>query len=164
MEQHALPLEDSVLTETTETVNESTGSETNETLNLSPQQRLEILLSKRTGDHEVAISYDDLKYIKNSLVQKIEWTGSNEAYLLIITVLSINSQLDFMNPKSKERIKITLSASVLESINYFLSKISGKGIDSAQKHFSAAMQLRPALEELKKLDEEIQSLKKEING
>ncbi len=133
------------------------------TVELSLTDQLQELITKRTGEFEIQINYKDLKYIKNTLVQKIEWTGSNEAYLLILTVLSIDSCLEEMDPKNEfARVKISLPSSSLETINYFFSKVTGKGVDSAQKLFSAAMQLRPALEELKKLDEAIQSLREDI--
>jgi hypothetical protein len=130
---------------------------------LTLQEKLEQLINKRTGDFEIQISYKDLKYIKNTLVQKIEWTGSNEAYLLILTLLSIDSCLEEMDPKNEMvRVKTSLSSTSLETINYFFSKVTGKGVDSAQKLFAAAMQIRPALEAMKKLDEAIQSLREDI--
>ena len=130
---------------------------------LTLQEKLEELINKRTGDFEIQISYKDLKYIKNTLVQKIEWTGSNEAYLLILTLLSIDSCLEEMDPKNEMvRVKTSLSSTSLETINYFLYKVTGKGVDSAQKLFAAAMQIRPALEAMKKLDEAILSLREDI--
>ena len=130
---------------------------------LTLQEKLEQLINKRTGDFEIQISYKDLKYIKNTLVQKIEWTGSNEAYLLILTLLSIDSCLEEMDPKNETtRVKTSLSSTSLETINYFFSKVTGKGVDSAQKLFASAMQIRPALEAMKKLDEAIQSLREDI--
>jgi hypothetical protein len=130
---------------------------------LTLQEKLEQLINKRTGDFEIQISYKDLKYIKNTLVQKIEWTGSNEAYLLILTLLSIDSCLEEMDPKNEMvRVKTSLSSTSLETINYFFAKVTGKGIDSAQKLFAAAMQIRPALEAMKKLDEAILSLREDI--
>ena len=130
---------------------------------LTLQEKLEQLINKRTGDFEIQISYKDLKYIKNTLVQKIEWTGSNEAYLLILTLLSIDSCLEEMDPKNETvRVKTSLSSTSLETINYFFAKVTGKGVDSAQKLFAAAMQIRPALEVMKKLDEAILSLREDI--
>ena len=130
---------------------------------LTLQEKLEQLINKRTGDFEIQISYKDLKYIKNTLVQKIEWTGSNEAYLLILTLLSIDSCLEEMDPKNEMvRVKTSLSSTSLETINYFFSKVTGKGVDSAQKLFAAAMQIRPALEAMKKMDEAILSLREDI--
>jgi hypothetical protein len=130
---------------------------------LTLQEKLEELINKRTGDFEIQISYKDLKYIKNTLVQKIEWTGSNEAYLLILTLLSIDSCLEEMDPKNETtRVKTSLSSTSLETINYFFSKVTGKGVDSAQKLFAAAMQIRPALEAMKKMDEAIQSIREDI--
>ena len=130
---------------------------------LTLQEKLEQLINKRTGDFEIQISYKDLKYIKNTLVQKIEWTGSNEAYLLILTLLSIDSCLEEMDPKNETTmVKTSLSSTSLETINYFFYKVTGKGVDSAQKLFAAAMQIRPALEAMKKMDEAILSLREDI--
>ena len=122
------------------------------------------LLSKRSGEFEVNVTYNELKYIKNTLAQKIEWTGSNEAYLLVLTLVALDSRLEELNPKLQEKVKISLPSVALETINYFFSKISGKGVDAAQKLFAAAMQIRPAIEEMKKLDSDIQRLKSEIDA
>jgi hypothetical protein len=136
-----------------------------EEVKLTPQEQLEELIKTRTGEFEIQISYKDLKYIKNTLTQKLEWTGSNEAYLLIITQLAIDACLEDMDPRNElARVKTQLPSSAIETINYFFSKVTGKGIDSAQKLFAAAMQIRPALEAMKKLDEAIQSLREEIQA
>ena len=137
--------------------------EKQEAVELTLQEQLEELIKKRTGEFEIQISHKDLKYIKNTLAQKIEWTGSNEAYLLILTLLSIDSCLEEMDPKNElARVKTSLPSSSLETINYFFSKVTGKGIDSAQKLFAAAMQIRPALEAMKKLDDAIQAVREDI--
>jgi hypothetical protein len=68
-----------------------------------------------------------------------------------------------MDPKNETtRVKTSLSSTSLETINYFFSKVTGKGVDSAQKLFAAAMQIRPALEAMKKMDEAIQSIREDI--
>lgn len=134
-----------------------------EMVELTLQEQLDELLKQRTGEFEIQISHKDLKYIKNTLTQKIEWTGSNEAYLLILTTLAIDSSLEDMDPKNElARVKTSLPSSALETINYFFSKITGKGVDSAQKLFAASMQIRPALEAMKKLDEAIKSVREDI--
>jgi hypothetical protein len=105
------------------------------------------------------MSYADLKFIKNAVNQKIEWKGPNEAYLVIMTTLTIDNALADMNPKEDLPIKFKMPASTIESINFFLTKITGKGLDSAQRLFSTVMQLRQAVEAIRILDEEIKALK-----
>jgi hypothetical protein len=69
-----------------------------------------------------------------------------------------------MDPKSEQaRVKTSLPSTAIETINYFLSKVTGKGIDSAQKLFSAFMQIRPVMETMKKMDDSIKALKQEID-
>ena len=59
---------------------------------------------------------------------------------------------------------IKLPASTIESINFFLTKISGKGIESAQKLFSISMMFRQSMEVIKKMDQEIEQLKNEMKS
>lgn len=126
------------------------------------EEQLNALINRRMGEFSVKISYADLKYIKNTIQQKVEWKGPNEAYLVIISLLTIDNALQAMDPKSLESIQIHLPSSTIESINFFLNRISGKGLDSAQKLFSISMMLRQPIEALKKIDAEIEILKAEL--
>jgi hypothetical protein len=131
---------------------------------LTPAGQLNALISRRNGEFEVKMSHADVKSIKNAINQKIEWKGPNEAYLVIMTVLTLDSVLEGMNPKEALPVKIKMPAATIESINFFLTKITGKGLDSAQRLFSTAMQLRQTVEAIRKLDEEIEVLKKEVDA
>jgi len=122
------------------------------------------LINRRMGEFDVKINHADLKYIKNSINSKIEWKGANEAYLVIMSILTIDNALEAMDPKKMEPTVIKLPASTIESINFFLSKITGKGIESAQRLFSISMMFRQPVEVLRKLDEEISVLKKEVDS
>lgn len=117
----------------------------------------------RMGHFEVLISPADLKYIKNLLNNKIEWKGPNEAYLMLMSVLNLSSELKSLDTSSNERVKISLPSTTLESINFFLNRVTGKGEESAHRLFAVSMLLRPAMEEIKKLDELIENLKSEEN-
>jgi hypothetical protein len=128
----------------------------------TPEEQLNALINRRMGEFSVKISYPDLKYIKNTIQQKVEWKGPNEAYLVIISLLTIDNALQAMDPKSVEAIQIHLPSSTIESINFFLNRITGKGLDSAQKLFSISMMLRQPIEALKKLDNEIETLRAEV--
>ncbi|CAB4159356.1 hypothetical protein UFOVP699_97 [uncultured Caudovirales phage] len=133
-----------------------------------PDQSPEVELSEldkavqaRMGHFEINISPSDLKYIKNLLNNKIEWKGPNEAYLMLMSVLNLSSELKDRDTSSNERVKISLPSTTLESINFFLNRVTGKGEESAHRLFAVSMLLRPAMEEIKKLDELIEKLQSE---
>lgn len=130
----------------------------------TPQELLNQLISRRNGEFEVKMSHADLKFIKNTINTKIEWKGPNEAYLVIMTVLTLDNALEAMDSKDTNPSKIKLPASTIESINFFLTKVTGKGLDGAQRIFSTAMQLRQVMEALRKLDDEIKFLKDEVDS
>jgi len=146
--------------ETTTVQTDSVTTESSE--NKSPKDQLNDLIARRMGSFEVKINYADLKHLRNLVHQKLEWKGPNEAYLTIIALLTMDNALSGMDSKSSEQIKISLPSSVIESINFFLNKITGKGLDSAQRIFSLAMLFRPAIEAIKTLDNEIEHLKSEV--
>ena len=142
---------------TTETTNETSTQTT-----LTPEEQLNALINRRSGEFDVKIGYMDLKYVKNALNTKIEWKGANEAYLVLISLLTIDNILSTLDPKSTESTLVKIPAATIESINYFLTRITGKGIESAQRLFSIAMMFRQPVETLKKIDEEIEVLKTEL--
>lgn len=158
--------EEKTTIEEQEMVIEDTQSE--ETQEDQVEQSPEVELSEldkavqaRMGHFTINISPADLKYIKNLLNNKIEWKGPNEAYLMLMAVLSISAELKDRNTSSVERTQIQLPSTTLESINFFLNRVTGKGEESAHKLFAISMLLRPAMEEIKKLDETIEKLQSE---
>jgi hypothetical protein len=129
-----------------------------------PQAELSELdkaVQARMGHFTINISPSDLKYIKNLLNNKIEWKGPNEAYLMLMALLSISSELKERDSSSSERVQVQLPSTTLESINFFLNRVTGKGEESAHRLFAVSMLLRPAMEEIKKLDELIEKLQSE---
>jgi hypothetical protein len=142
-------------TETAETV--STEVEMQEPQ--APLDPLSELINRRMGEFDVRINHADLKYVKNSINSKVEWKGPNEAYLVIMSILTIDNALEALDPKKMEPTIIKLPASTIESINFFLNKITGKGIEPAQKLFSISMMFRQSMEALKKMDQQIEQLK-----
>ena len=125
------------------------------------EDSLRELIQKRTGNFNVTADLSELKYLKNSLNSRIEWKGPNEAYLAIISNLALSQAISEVDPKAGQ-VTVSLPSSVIESLNFFLSKISGTGLDAAQKLFSAAMVLRQQVEEIKKLDDQIKFLQNKI--
>jgi hypothetical protein len=95
------------------------------------------------------------------LNNKIEWKGPNEAYLMLMALLSISSELKERDSSSNERLQVQLPSTTLESINFFLNRVTGKGEESAHRLFAVSMLLRPSMEEIKKLDETIEKLQSE---
>ena len=129
-----------------------------------PQAELSELdkaIQARMGHLAINISPADLKYIKNLLNNKIEWKGPNEAYLMLMALLSISSELKERDSSSNDRVQVQLPSTTLESINFFLNRVTGKGEESAHRLFAVSMLLRPAMEEIKKLDEIIEKLQSE---
>lgn len=129
-----------------------------------PQAELSELdkaIQARMGHFAINISPADLKYIKNLLNNKIEWKGPNEAYLMLMALLSISSEIKERDSSSNERVLVQLPSTTLESINFFLNRVTGKGEESAHRLFAVSMLLRPAMEEIKKLDEIIEKLQSE---
>ena len=129
-----------------------------------PQAELSELdkaVQARMGHFAINISPADLKYIKNLLNNKIEWKGPNEAYLMLMALLSISSELKERDSSANERVQVQLPSTTLESINFFLNRVTGKGEESAHRLFAVSMLLRPAMEEIKKLDELIEKLQSE---
>ena len=73
----------------------SAESETTEN-QVEPQAELsevDALIQRRMGNFEINISPADLKYVKNLLNNKVEWKGPNEAYLILMALLSLSSEL-----------------------------------------------------------------------
>ena len=137
---------------------ETPSTEENTTPELS---ELDSAIQRRMGSFELNISPSDLKYIKNLLNNKVEWKGPNEAYLILMSLVSLSSELKEVDDRSTERKRISLPSTTLESINFFLGKITGKGEESAHRLFAVSMLLRPAMEEIKQLDETIERLQSE---
>jgi hypothetical protein len=152
------------LNPTVDTVVEESNSQTEEKADtpMTPQEQLNALINRRMGQFDVKINYADLKYIKNSINSKVEWKGPNEAYLVVMALLTLDAALESMDPKKAEAEQIKLPASTIETINFFFTRITGKGIESAQKLFSITMQLRQPVETIKKLDQEIEVLQSEL--
>lgn len=159
--------EEKTTIEEQEVLIENTQSETmpeSEGVVEEPQAELSELdkaVQARMGHFAINISPADLKYVKNLLNNKIEWKGPNEAYLMLMALLSISSELRERDSSSNERVQVQLPSTTLESINFFLNRVTGKGEESAHRLFAVSMLLRPAMEEIKKLDELIEKLQSE---
>jgi len=129
----------------------------------TPQEQLNSLLSRRMGEFDVKITYSDLKYVRNLINQKIEWKGSNEAYIVIMAYLTLDKFLQDMDQKDSSSVLLKMPASTIESVNFFMNRVTGTGIDSAQRLFSISMIFRSSMEAIRKLDEEIEFMKNAVD-
>jgi len=147
-------IDDSVEEKTEESVDEE---------NLSPADRLAKLQLERMGNIKVMLSYEDASYLKN-LLDKVEFKGPQQAYLLIISKLEMTQICETLKSLPKNsRHNVEISAAAIESMSFFINSKTGKGIDSAQRLFSASMQLRPAISYINRIQDEIEAITKE-NG
>lgn len=145
------------------TVDTTTATTTDTVAETTPETKLDLLIKERVGNYTLHISPADLKYVKNLLKNKIEWKGPNEAYLLLMSTISITSILTELDDRSTDRVAVDISLSTIEAINFFLNRVTGKGEESAHRIFAISMLIRPALEHMKSLDDLI-TAEKAVNS
>ena len=120
---------------------------------------LKELQEKRMGKFKVTLSYSDAVYLRN-LLDKSEFKGPQQAYILIISKLEISSTCDALKNEDKtKRYDVELSSATIESISYFMNNKTGKGEDAAQRLFAASMLLRQATGEINELDAQLNTLR-----
>lgn len=150
-------------TPVTEVTDQPVESTTDPTSDATPETKLDLLIKERVGNFTLHISPADLKYVKNLLKNKIEWKGPNEAYLLLMSTISITSILTELDDRTTDRVTVNISLSTIEAINFFLNRVTGKGEESAHRIFAISMLIRPALEHIKSLDDLI-AAEKAVNS
>jgi hypothetical protein len=131
----------------------------NLSMTAEPQEEIsemDQLIARRMGSFNVSLSLSDLKYLRNKL-NDVTWTGPNEAYLQIMAVVAINNEIrNIENQKdTNTRHTVSLPSTTIESINFFLSRVSGKGEEGAHRLFAVSMLLRSVMEEIKNMDADI---------
>lgn len=149
--------------ETTETVEttEPTNQTAENTVEVLEDLSLEELTQKRMGTFKVGLSYKDAVYYRN-LLDKSEFTGPQQAYLLIIAKAELSQVCEALKSTDQmARHEVQLTSATIESLGYFMNKMTGKGADSATKLFSASMLLRPVMGEINKIDEILSAKKSE---
>ena len=126
---------------------------------LTPEETLEKLKDfRKNGSISLDISYSDFKKIRNTFKNDIPWEGPNQAYLLTILMLGLEAGLSTMDPKSSETQKVPLKNDSIESIAFFLNKVTGKNSHSAQNSLGMFFALQQAITQLKQIDKEIEDL------
>lgn len=157
--------------ETTENITESTDvlandaieNSTSETVQLSPEEQVfKDLQTKRMGKFKIGMGHGDAIYFRN-LLDKCEYTGPQQAYLLIIAKSELSAVAEGLKNQDKlKRYEVELSSACIESLGFFMNNYKGKGADSATKLFTSSMLLRSAIGEINKLDEELAEARKNL--
>ena len=128
-----------------------------------PQEELtelEKLTQRRTGFWQVNLQEPDVKWIKNSCNGKFEFTGPNEAFMLMNCFLGFSSAHARMAPANgAESQPCVVQASAIEACGYFMNRVSGNNMEAAQRAFRIAMALNPIIMEMRNLDTKIQELR-----
>jgi len=126
---------------------------------LTPEEKVMEISKLRMGKFEVALSTSDAKYMRN-ILDRAEWKGPQQAYLLIISKLEMSQICEELKEKDQATShQVPLSSATIESLSFFMNNYTGKGDQSAHKLFASSMLLRPAIGEINKLDREIEELR-----
>jgi CCR4-NOT transcriptional regulation complex NOT5 subunit len=130
----------------------------------SEMSELESLKMQRRGHFDVpSMTMDDLKWLRTYLSQSVEFTGPNEAFVvlqnhnMVLGEIENQKRLDKMPGEKGER-KIRLAAACIESCLYFLNKAKFTGLNNAQSLFKVSFQLNGAYSKVHDLDNQIKAL------
>jgi hypothetical protein len=134
------------------------------TVELTGVDLLNEMIQQSSGSFPVKINHANLKYVRNKLHDKTEWTGPDEAYMMAMTLINLDQALAGLDAKSHNPIEVHLPSAVIRSVDYFLRKVTGTGMEAAQRIFAVAMMFRPATERISNLNRQIEQLKKEIDS
>jgi len=125
---------------------------------------LEKLTAQRTGFFKVSLSPNDIKWIKNACNDKFEFTGPNEAFMVMNCYLgfsSIHNRMDSTKDTFDIPQNLEMNASAIEGAAILLNKYKGHGIETAQRVFRIAVALNKPAMEMKDIDQRINILKLE---
>ena len=128
---------------------------------LSTKEKVTFLQEKRLGHFAVPLlTIDDLKYLRSKMQGEYEFTGPQEAFMLMNAYMGIESAYVTYSKVLKEASKnraeapvMQLSASAIEGAIFYTGRVKGKGIEQAQRVFRIAMALNGAAKKMREIDE-----------
>lgn len=126
---------------------------------LPEMTELDRLIHRRTGYWKVKMELADLKWVKNACQGKLNFTGPNEAFMLMNCYLGFSGAVARMEQEKDQTLPVDLQASAIEACALLINKYSGSGIESAQRIFRIAIALNDVVMEMKNLDSVIQQLR-----
>ena len=101
----------------------------------------------------------DIKKLSYILKNDIEWDKSNYKYLKE-TILTIDEQYKSLDKSSST---IEIKAYILDSVFYFMTKYTNKGISRLNEFDSIIEPLEKSYEEIRTLNKSLEKMKEEIN-
>ncbi len=122
---------------------------------------LDMLINKRTGFFQVNLDIKDLKWIKNSCNNGFNFTGPNEAFMLMNCYMGFSSAISRLETEeaSAESAGVQIQAAAVEAAAILINKFEGSSLESAQRIFRVAIALNSPVMEMKELDSIINQLK-----
>jgi hypothetical protein len=122
---------------------------------------LDMLINKRTGFFQVNLDIKDLKWIKNSCNNGFNFTGPNEAFMLMNCYMGFSSAISRLETEdaSAESAGVQIQAAAVEAAAILINKFEGSSLESAQRIFRVAIALNSPVMEMKELDQIINQLK-----
>lgn len=129
-----------------------------------PQQELseiESLKAQRRGHFDVpSMTIEDLKWLRNFLKNNVEFTGPNEAFVILQNHNMLLGEIESHKGEGKnsEVAPVRLPSACIESCLYFLNRAKFTGIHNAQALFKVSFQLNSAYSKVHELDKAIKAL------
>jgi hypothetical protein len=135
-----------------------------------PQQELseiESLKAQRRGHFDVqSMTMDDLKWLRNFLKNSVEFTGPNEAFVILQNHNMLLGEIENHKGEGKnsEVSPVRLPAACIESCLYFLNRAKFTGLHNAQALFKVSFQLNSAYSKVHELDKAIKALETPVEA
>jgi hypothetical protein len=125
---------------------------------------LEMLIARRTGFFPVALQMDDIKWIKNACnSEKFKFEGPNEAFMIMNCYMGFAAALARLDQEASLNVepsgKVEIQAAAIEAAAIMISRYEGSGLELAKRVFRIAVALNGPAMEMKRLDNEIETLK-----
>ena len=125
---------------------------------------LDSLKMERRGHFDIpSMTIEDLKWLRTFLSQSVEFTGPNEAFVvlqnhnMVLGEIENQKRIDKAASGKGERM-IRLASACIESCLYFLNKAKFTGLANAQQLFKVSFQLNGAYSKVHDLDNKIKAL------
>ena len=122
---------------------------------------IEKLKIQRRGHFDVqSMTIEDLKWLRNFLKNNVEFTGPNEAFVILQNHTMLLGEIENHKGESKnsETSPVRLPAACIESCLYFLNRAKFTGIHNAQPLFKVSFQLNTAYAKVHEIDKAIKAL------
>lgn len=135
-----------------------------------PQQEMseiEKLKAQRRGHFDVpSMTIEDLKWLRNFLKNSVEFTGPNEAFVILQNHNMLLGEIESHKGEGKnsEVAPVRLPAACIESCLYFLNRAKFTGLHNAQPLFKVSFQLNNAYSKVHEIDKVIKSLEPPVEA